>query len=176
MLLIIALLVTHLQHILCAQDSHFRPLSERWAALSDEGPSADRWDGYTVAYDTHLRPFVERSGEGQNYPPVRMLEIGVQSGGSIALWKNYFAPGSLVYVGFDNNPLCEQLENKVENIFIEIGDQVNSSDLSRVCLLHGPFDVILDDGGHTAKQMVVALRQLFPACLSDGGVYAIEDT
>ena len=40
--------------------------------------------------------------------PVRFLEIGVQSGGTIKLWKYYFGP-QLDYTGVDINFLCKEV-------------------------------------------------------------------
>ncbi len=40
---------------------------------------------------------------------------------------------------------------------------------------HGPFDVIIDDGGHTMSQQITAIEYLF-GTLNDGGVYIVEDT
>ena len=40
---------------------------------------------------------------------------------------------------------------------------------------YGPFDIIIDDGGHTMEQQIISIETLFPL-LSDGGVYLVEDT
>ena len=40
--------------------------------------------------------------------PVRFLEIGVQSGGTINLWKHYFG-NQLDYYGVDTNFLCKEI-------------------------------------------------------------------
>jgi hypothetical protein len=39
---------------------------------------------------------------------------------------------------------------------------------------HGPFDVVIDDGGHTMEQQINSFEELWPA-LNDGGVYIAED-
>ena len=39
----------------------------------------------------------------------------------------------------------------------------------------GPYDIVIDDGGHVTGQQIVSLEQLFPA-VRDGGFYVIEDT
>ena len=40
---------------------------------------------------------------------------------------------------------------------------------------YGPFDIIIDDGGHTMEQQIASIETLFPA-LNEGGVYLCEDT
>ena len=47
-----------------------------------------------------------------------------------------------------------------------------------VCEKHGPFDVVVDDGGHTAEMMQATLNTLWTnsaACLTANAVYVIED-
>merc|ERR1712226_848721 len=90
-----------------------------------------------------------------------MLEIGVQSGGSLNVWKNYFSSRPFYYVGMDIDKRCKRSEDVNQNIFIEIGSQLNSTDLLKVCEKHGPFHLVVDDGGHTFKMMQTALKTLF---------------
>ena len=50
-------------------------------------------------------------------------------------------------------------------------------DVSKVCQDFGPFDIIVDDGGHTTPMMVISFKILFTMkCIKDYGVYVIEDT
>ena len=46
-----------------------------------------------------------------------------------------------------------------------------------VCIKHGPFNMIIDDGGHTSQMIQTALRALFPhdACMTKPSWYVIED-
>ena len=61
-----------------------------------------------------------------------------------------------------------------ERINIEIGDQTNPTFLKQISTKYGPFDIILDDGGHSNKQQIVSFETLFPL-LNPGGIYVIED-
>ena len=58
---------------------------------------------------------------------------------------------------------------------VEIGDQTDVDFLRRVAEEHGPFDIIIDDGGHEMQQQIVTTETLFPL-LADGGVFLVEDT
>ena len=60
-------------------------------------------------------------------------------------------------------------------VHIEIGSQTDVEFLHNLCERYGPFDIIIDDGGHKASQMMISLRTLFP-CVIDAGYYVIEDT
>jgi hypothetical protein len=57
---------------------------------------------------------------------------------------------------------------------VEIGDQTDPEFLRRVAAEHGPFDIIIDDGGHEMEQQIVTAETLFPL-LADGGVLLVED-
>mmetsp|Transcript_12977 Transcript_12977/g.30323 ORF Transcript_12977/g.30323 Transcript_12977/m.30323 type:complete len:213 (-) Transcript_12977:117-755(-) len=108
----------------------------------------------------------------------RMLEIGVQSGGSAVAWKKFFTD-SLYYVGLDIDPRCSRSRDEPNNVFIEIGSQMDTAFLDSVCKKHGPFDVIIDDGGHTTAMMSITLDHMLrnPLCLVQrGGLYVVEDT
>ncbi len=102
-----------------------------------------------------------------------MLEIGVLDGGSLKLWRKYFDPGAKI-VGLDINPECKRYEDAERNVFVEIGDQADPEFLARVQEKHGPFDIIIDDGGHTTAQQTISFNALYGS-LSDGGVYMVED-
>lgn len=142
-------------------------LRELWLSYS-EAPVLDHWLEYAEHYERH---FPHPDGQ-----PRKMLEIGVQSGGSARSWRQYYGP-SLTYVGIDINAPCKRTENVAESIFVEIGSQLNGTFLADVCERHGPFDMVVDDGGHSHNMMQFTVESLFsnPTCLSAGAVYAIED-
>jgi cephalosporin hydroxylase len=101
-----------------------------------------------------------------------MLEIGVGQGGSVAMWKDYFGPGSKI-VGLDTNPSC--VEHNAEGIDIIIGSQSDISILGSVFQKYRQIDIILDDGSHVMSDMIKTFEVAYPR-LKDGGVYMVEDT
>lgn len=127
------------------------------------------WHEFAAEYDKHIHQI--RENALKNRHTVKMLELGVQSGGSTRVWRRYFG-SAIRYVGIDINPNCKEAES--ENIHIEIGSQEDPLFLANICLQYGPFDFIVDDGGHTTRMIMTSLRVLW-WCLNDGGVYAIED-
>lgn len=142
-------------------------LSRLWLAYN-ESHRVDRWLEYAKHYERHF----PTRGSG----PLRMLEIGVQSGGSARLWKQWYG-ADLTYVGVDVDERCKRTESPSEHIFVEIGSQLDPSFLRSVCATHGPFDMVIDDGGHTAEMMRVSLATIFPddACVKTKAMYVIED-
>jgi len=134
-------------------------------------PGFDHWIKYGPAYDENIFHVRERAvAQGRK---VQMLEIGIQSGGSTRVWKRYFR-GTLSYVGLDIDSMTKKFQSLAEGIRIEIGSQLDTAVLSKICSEYGPFDLVVDDGGHTNNMMITSLKSLW-GCMKDGGVYAIED-
>lgn len=102
----------------------------------------------------------------------RMLEIGVDRGGSLRMWRQYMPDATIV--GLDINPKAAQYDDPERHIHVRIGDQTDIGFLRDVVDEFGPFDTVLDDGGHTPKQMIGSFQYLFPR-LKPGGVYIVED-
>ena len=117
---------------------------------------------YYAEYDFMFAGYKDR--------PIRLLEIGVQGGGSLYTWKEFFPQAEIT--GIDIDELCQKYEG--ENIKIYIGSQEDSIFLKSVEDKEGPFDIVIDDGGHTMKQQIVTFNTLFPL-LKEGGIYVIED-
>ena len=157
-----------------ALETRGRSLRRLW--LNHEHPFyLDKWLEYADHYRKHL-PQPKRPGTSHG-ASVKLLEIGVQSGGSLVEWKRYYGSQSII-VGADIDPRCSRSNDPGNNIHVEIGSQLNTTFLERICDKYGPFDVIIDDGGHTDTMITTSLFYMLPLdkCLSpDGGVYAVED-
>ena len=123
-----------------------------------------KWDHYFEVYERYLSPI-------RRINPV-VLEIGVQLGGSVEMWRDYFGPAARIF-GIDINPDARQLEDIATKVFI--GDQQDREFLRSVVREIGRPDVVIDDGGHTANQQITAFEELYPT-LSDNGIYTVEDT
>ena len=127
------------------------------------GENTHKWEHYIPIYERYMAP---KKGEA-----VRLLEIGVQRGGSLKIWQTYFNEKSEI-IGVDIDPECKRHEN--DNITVHIGDQSNPDFLKQ--LRHkGPFDFIIDDGGHTALQQILTFQLLYDR-VTLGGFYIVEDT
>ena len=133
--------------------------------LLDKGTrnKCGKWRHYFEIYETHFQKFV---GKKCTY-----LEIGVAGGGSLELMRDYLGPDARV-IGADIDPMCEKM--RAEGFEIHIGNQGDAGFLSEIAQKSGPFDLIVDDGGHTADQQITTFYALFPY-LNYGGIYLVED-
>ena len=136
------------------------------AFSSNTGYVAHKWSHYLFIYDELLLPYIK------NNKPVNLLEIGVQNGGSLQIWKKYLPAGSQIY-GVDINEKCKTL-NFPENVHFLCGDATDKKFLDRE-FKDIKFDVILDDGSHINKDVIKTFNTLFVNKLNDGGVYIVED-
>lgn len=127
------------------------------------GRVLDKWVHYFPVYTRHFEPFRGRA--------VKILEIGVYRGGSLDMWSWYFGP-QVTIVGVDIDERAREASDPRHTI--EIGDQTDVEFLRGVNERHGPFDLIIDDGGHEMAQQIVTAETLFPL-LADGGVLLVED-
>jgi cyclopropane fatty-acyl-phospholipid synthase-like methyltransferase len=128
-----------------------------------EGPGIWKWRHYFPVYERHFQRF-----RGQ---AVRVLEIGIYSGGSLGMWVSYFGSRCQI-IGVDIEPSCRVYET--EQIQIEIGDQSDRNFWRSFRERIPPVDIIIDDGGHLPKQQRVTLEELLTH-LNPGGVYLCED-
>ncbi|HEY6198478.1 MAG TPA: class I SAM-dependent methyltransferase [Candidatus Binatia bacterium] len=127
------------------------------------GRGIQKWRHYFEIYDRHFQKFVGRE--------VHIVEVGVASGGSMDMWRDYFGGRCHVY-GIDVNPACKQFER--EDIQVFIGDQGSREFWRRFRPKVPVVDIFLDDGSHKAEHQIVALEEMLPH-LSSEGVYLCED-
>jgi hypothetical protein len=131
-----------------------------------QGKVSGKWDSYLDYYDESLAHFRSRE--------ISMPEIGVQNGGSLETWSQYFAAGKH-FIGCDVDPNCSKLQYDDPRINIVIGD-VNSQDSYRqISSISQNFDLIIDDGSHQSIDILNAFINYFPL-LKPGCTYIIEDT
>lgn len=127
------------------------------------GRAIDKWLHYLPIYERHFMPFRNR--------PVRVLEIGVQNGGSAQMWREFFGPDAVIF-GVDINPDCAAADNEMTRI--RIGSQDDPAFLKAVVAEMGGLDVVIDDGSHEMGHIHASFNVLFPL-LSSGGIYLVED-
>ncbi len=119
------------------------------------GRQIDKWEHYFPIYEKHFAKYVGKSP--------RVLELGVDHGGSLQMWKAYFGPGAVI-VGVDINRLSMFEEDQI----ITIAADQTDKDLAQL----GPFDIVIDDGSHYLAHQIESFRHLWPETT---GVYLIED-
>lgn len=129
------------------------------------GKISDKWASYLPYYDSlflHLRN-----------NKIRMLEIGVQNGGSLETWSKYFQNAAL-FIGCDIDPKCASLSFVDSRINVVVGDANISTTYSKIFEMSPQFDIIIDDGSHISNDILNSFINYFPL-LSADGIYVVED-
>lgn len=138
-------------------------LSELYA--EHQGNVSDKWSLYLHEYDRAFSEYING--------PIRLLEIGIQNGGSLDIWAKYFTNAEKL-VGCDINPDCANIKFDDKRIKIVIGD-ANQEDICLQLLDHAKtFDVIIDDGSHSSSDIIRSFGRYFKY-LNEGGLFVIED-
>ncbi|KAA0968277.1 class I SAM-dependent methyltransferase [Aureimonas fodinaquatilis] len=131
--------------------------------LKTDERALHKFEHYMPIYDNLMLPWKNQ--------PTTFLEIGVFKGGSMRMWRDYFAPGSKVSF-LDIDPACKALELPDTQVFI--GDQADTALLAQIALERGPFDIVVDDGGHQSHQQTGSFQALWRQ-IKNGGLYIVED-
>jgi hypothetical protein len=122
------------------------------------------WHGYMSFYDKLFNNLKNM--------PIVLLEIGIENGGSLLSWKDYFKEG-IIY-GIDLN-IPDKVKG-VDRIITGVADQSNRDQLFQLMTNWNlpQYNIIIDDGGHTVRQQRISIETLWPLLKSDG-YYIIED-
>ena len=105
-----------------------------------------------------------------------ILEIGIQSGGSIKLWHDYFANATIYGLDTMNEEhLWIEIKNK-DRITLYCSHDAYDTEKFKTTFLDKDikFDLLLDDGPHTLGSMITFI-QLYSQIMADDGILIIED-
>lgn len=108
------------------------------------------------------------------FEPVRdavanVLEIGVQRGGSIAMWHAYF-PNATV-TGIDVDPM-PPLVSQLPRARLVRADAYAHATVQTMS--DRAYDIMIDDGPHTLESMVFFIKE-YSKLLAPGGIMVVED-
>jgi len=131
--------------------------------LENKSRVIHKWIHYFEVYDLYFNKFRNKQNS--------ILEIGVNRGGSLFMWRDYFGERAKI-AGIDILKGTKILNQEGFNIFI--GSQADPLFLNNVGEKAGPFDIIIDDGSHVMDHQILTFEELFPF-LAEGGIYLCED-
>ncbi len=103
---------------------------------------------------------------------ITFVEIGVFSGGSLFMWRDYFGPQARI-IGVEFNP--DAARWREHGFEIHIGSQSDPEFWQKFFETIGEVDIVLDDGGHTYEQQISTVHYCLPH-INNGGIIAVEDT
>lgn len=131
-----------------------------WNPEANMGTDKGSQHSYVEYYDEVLAKYRNES--------VRVVEIGADSGGSLALWSKYFSKASIL--GIDCEDKVIPRWRNLPGVSLVVADAYTSGTAESV----GEFDVLIDDGPHSLESMRLCLSLYLPR-MKKGGLMVIED-
>jgi hypothetical protein len=129
------------------------------------GKLSDKWELYLSAYQQEFESYRQKE--------INFLEIGIQNGGSLQIWSEFF-PIAKSLIGCDIDLNCAQLEYEDNRISVVIGDASELDTQAKIFDISPTLDVVIDDGSHTSADIIKGFLRYFSS-ISDGGLYVAED-
>eukprot|EP01047_Picozoa_sp_COSAG01_P031407 COSAG01_NODE_2228_length_8130_cov_11.575395_11_plen_367_part_00 len=136
------------------------------AEANARGPVLWKWAEYFQAYHANFHALRARGN-------VTMLLVGINTGGDLFLFREYFGPSVKIWA-LDVNPECAAFESEdfVQKVFI--GSQGDAELLEEIGAEIGHLDIVLDDASHDSTLTTTTMNFLWKYVKTDG-VYFVED-
>lgn len=122
---------------------------------TDKGTTHNYLDAYAKLFE----PYREQ--------PINFLEVGINFGYSLVLWRRYFEKANIY--GIDNRNVL-QVNEGANVLFYD----ANNPDITEKFYKNVEFDIIIDDASHEVDHQVLRFPIYFPK-LKTGGLYVVED-
>ena len=136
----------------------FKEVYAKYSKMTDKGTTHSYLDFYEVT----LSSFVNKGAV--------LLELGVQSGGSLLLWEEYLKNATVH--GIDKAKKPKSIEGHSSIVF-HCMDCTDKKAVEKEFTGIG-FDVVIDDASHYLPSQLASFEIFYPM-LRDGGIYVIED-
>ena len=116
--------------------------------------------GFLEIYENYFKDYKDSE--------IKILEIGIDKGASLRLWREYFSKATIC--GLD----IEKKNFVIEKVDIIVGDQSDKNVIQKIVSKYESFDIIIDDGSHKSKHIIKSFEYLFDH-LNEDGLYVVED-
>ena len=136
-------------------------LTEIANASSSDKESSHKY--FSLFYEKELSKY-----ENEN---ISLLEIGIEHGHSLLIWKKFFKNCNIVAVDIQDKITEDNKKSlKSKNIKLFFRDAYDKEFADTL----GEFDILIDDGPHTEESQIEFLN-LYCSKIKKGGVLIIED-
>ena len=105
-------------------------------------------------YDTDKTLTYSQAYE-ESFTPMRdevklVFEVGVNRGGSVRAWKEYFPNALIVGIDIGSHTYFEDPDNRIK---IEIGNGTSKEFMENLVRKYGRPDIVIDDGSHMSSDI-----------------------
>lgn len=113
---------------------------------------SDKWSSYLPFYQKNLSQYQDL--------PIKLLEIGIQNGGSLEIWSKFF-PKAKFLIGCDINPSCGDLVYEDPRVHLFVGDAGTKELKIAIEKVTSRLDIIIDDGSHQSDDIIKSFALFF---------------
>ena len=128
--------------------------------IGSKYPSSKNKYGFIQIYEKYFKDIKDQK--------LNILEIGIDKGDSLRIWRDYFPNAKICGLDIDKKDFHI---NGVEFFF---GDQSDKDFLNSIIDKYNKFDIIIDDGSHNIRDQIISFNILFRKLIKHG-MYVIED-
>ena len=116
-------------------------------------------------------PFYERLFAALNNTKLAVCELGVDGGGSLCIWEEYFPNAKILGVDINVKPPYIGDHQRIYHLQIDAYEERAPKLIKE---LVGEFSVIIDDGPHSIESQRIFCAN-YPPLLGPGGIAIVED-
>jgi hypothetical protein len=143
----------------------FKPKNELETLIDSSRSDKNTIHSYLELYNTLLLP---KKNTTKN-----VLEIGIQRGGSIRMWSDFFTNAHIYGVDvMDSSYVWEGIRKN--NITLYTSTDGYDKEFVKTAFSNIRFDFMLDDGPHTLESMIQFIH-LYSPLMTQDGILIIED-
>jgi len=128
--------------------------------IGNKYPSSKNKYGFIQIYEKYFQDIRDKK--------INILEIGIDKGDSLRIWRDYFPNANICGLDIDRKDF------RIDGVDFFFGDQSDKNFLTTIIDKFDKFDIIIDDGSHISKHIISSFNFLYPY-LNEDGFYIIED-
>lgn len=137
---------------------NFHEVYKKYSKMTDKGTT----HSYLGFYEEVLPRFVNKKAV--------LLELGVQSGGSLLLWEEYLVNATVHGIDVAGQPKSIEGHSSIVYHRMNCTDKVAvRKEFEGIGL-----DIVIDDASHRLDEQLASFELFYPM-IREGGIYVIED-
>ena len=119
--------------------------------IGNKYPSSKNKYGFIQIYEKYFQDIRDKK--------INILEIGIDKGDSLRIWRDYFPNANICGLDIDRKDF------RIDGVDFFFGDQSDKNFLTTIIDKFDKFDIIIDDGSHISKHIISSFN-FAPLCFT----------
>ena len=134
----------------------------------------DKFFGHPFQWHSYIENFYSKTFANKQHTARNVLEVGIYTGGSLKLWRDYFVNATVFGIDTRSTDLLSEFTLSFNELrMYQIYGDAYSDELVQ-SLKDSYYDIIIDDGPHTLESQCIFAQNYFDK-LKPGGYFVCED-